>query len=144
MTHLCPEYNHEPGEHADTTTATPAIKLDKKLREEILSQVHEEGMVIVHCTYLAEVAGAIRIWNSTVLIDLQSGSRSKLLHAENITIAPVWMEVPPGSTVRFTLIFAPLPKTCETFDLYEDIPQPGGFLIKAIRRNKSDVYNVTI
>ena len=144
MTLPIPEYNLKTKEHVDTASVTPDVKLAKELREEILSQVHEEGMVIVHCTYLAEVAGAIRIWNSTVLIDLQSGSRSKLLHAENITIAPVWMEVPPGSTVRFTLIFAPLPKTCETFDLYEDIPQPGGFLIKAIRRNKSDVYNVTI
>jgi len=54
------------------------------------------------------------------------------------------MEVPAGTTARFTLIFASLPKTCEVFNLYEDIPQDSGFHIKGIRRNKSDVYNVEI
>ena len=67
-----------------------------------------------------------------------------MLHAENITIAPQWMEVQPGATVRFTLIFAPLPKSCEFFDLLEDIPQSGGFFIQNIKRNKSDVYRVFI
>ena len=66
-------------------------------------------------------------------------SRSRLLHTENITIAPVWMNVQGGSTARFALIFAPLPKSCESFDLFEAIPQSGGFQIKDIRRNKSDV-----
>ncbi len=144
MTLPIPEYNLKTKEHVDTASVTPDVKLAKELREEILSQVHEEGMVIVHCSYLAEVPGGIRIWNSTVLIDLQSGSRSRMLHAENITMAPVWMEVTLGATVRFTLIFTPLPKACETFDLFEDIPQQGGFHVKKIRRNKSDVYHIII
>jgi len=139
-----PIYNIETEEHVETTTATPVIKLDKKLKDEILSQIQEEGTVIVHCSYTAVFEGGIRIWTSTVLIDLQSGSRSRMLHAENITIAPVWMDLPVGDTARFTLIFAPLPKTCENFDLYEDIPQSGRFHVKNIKRNKSDVYHVTI
>jgi hypothetical protein len=136
-------YNINTEEHVETSTA-PAVKLDEGLKEEILSQVHEERVVIVHCSYTAALTGGIRIWTSTVLIDRQSGSRSRMLHAENITIAPVWMEVPAGVTARFTLIFAPLPAGCEIFDLYEDIPQAGGFHIRDIRRNKSDIYNVTI
>lgn len=64
--------------------------------------------------------------------------------AENITIAPVWMDVQAGTTARFTLIFAPLPKTCDSFNLFEDIPQSGGFHIRNIRRNTSDIYRVFI
>jgi hypothetical protein len=32
----------------ETTAATPAVKFDDKLKEEILSQIHEEKDVIVH------------------------------------------------------------------------------------------------
>ena len=121
----------------------PKIKLDKRLKDEILSQIEEEGVVIVHCSHTTVFGTNIRIWNSTVLIDRESGNRSKLLHAINITIAPNWMAVPPGSTVRFTLIFSSLPKSCEIFDFFEDIPEAGGFEIRGIKRNKSDVYKVT-
>jgi hypothetical protein len=124
--------------------ASPAIQFDDKLKEEILSQIHEEGVVIVHCIYNAEIDGGIRIWNSTFLIDKASGDRSTMHHAENITVAPEWTYVPEGKTHRFTLIFSPLPKSCEFFDLLEDIPQTGGFFIQNIRRNKSDVYSVVI
>ena len=136
--------NTEQQDQEAVATESPAVTLDEKLKNELLSQVREEGTVIVHCTYTAATHEFIRIWNSTVLIDRQSGNRSRLLHAENITIAPVWMEVPEGSTARFTLIFAPLPKTCDSFDLFEDIPQAGGFHIKGILRNKSDIYRVVI
>jgi len=78
------------------------------------------------------------------LIDRESGNRSKLLHALNISIAPMWMEIPAGSTLRFTLFFSSLPKSCEIFDFLEDIPESGGFEIRGIKRNKSDVYKVTI
>jgi hypothetical protein len=139
-----PTCHVETEEHVETTTAAPAVRFDDKLKEEILSQIHEEGMVIVHCTYHAEIDGGIRIWNSTFLIDKASGDRSPMQHAENISIAPVWTYVPEGKTWRFTLIFAPLPKSCEFFDLLEDIPQDGGFFIQNIRRNKSDVYKVVI
>ena len=144
MSLTIPKNNIETEEHVETTTAAPSVKLDKRLKEEILSQVQEEGTVIVHCSYTALFDERIRIWNSTVLVDNQSGSRSRLLHALNITIAPVWMDLQGGTPTRFTLIFAPLPKSCDSFDLFEDIPQAGGFEVRGIRRNKSDVYNVTI
>jgi hypothetical protein len=138
------KFNVETGEPAVIPVEKPAVRLDEGLLEEILSQVREEGVVIVHCSYTSEFGESIRIWNSTFLIDKGSGSRSEMLHALNITIAPVWMAVPGGTTARFTLIFAALPKTCEIFDLFEDIPQSGGFMVQGIRRNKSDVYNVVI
>ena len=36
----------------------------------------------------------VRIWQSTFLIDKASGNKSTLVHAENITFAPVWTIVP--------------------------------------------------
>ena len=127
-----------------TPTIPPTVKLDERLKEELFSQIQEEGMVIVHCSHTSRFGTNIRIWNSTVLIDRESGNRSKLLHALNISIAPMWMEIPAGSTLRITLFFSSLPKSCEIFDFLEDIPESGGFEIRGIKRNKSDVYKVTI
>ena len=44
----------------------------------------------------------------------------------------------------FTLVFSGLPKECESFDLKEEIPEEGGFFVKNIRRNNSDVYRIKI
>ena len=126
------------------TTKSPGVKLDKRMKEELLTEMPEEGTVIIHCSFTATSEIGIRIWNSTFLIDRKSGNRSRMLHALDITIAPEWMLVPEGSTARFTLIFAPLPKSCEFFDLLEDIPESGGFFIQNIKRKKTDVYHVNI
>jgi hypothetical protein len=141
--HSC-KNNTGNGEHQVIAPCRPKVRLHKKIRDEVLSQIHEEGMVIVHCTYHAEIDGGIRVWKTTFLVDKASGERSPLHHAERISVAPAWTWVPEGKTYRFTLIFAPLPKSCELFDLLEDIPQPGGFFVQNIRRNKSDVYHVNI
>ena len=125
-------------------TVVPPIKVDPRLKDEVLAQVNEEQVVIVHCSYKSPIDSGIRIWNSTVLIDKVSGDRSTMHHAENITIAPTWTLVPAGKIFRFSLIFAPLPKSCEFFDLLEDIPQAGGFFVQNIKRNKSEVYNVVV
>jgi len=139
-----PQYNTHPDEQVIAPTTVPAVNLDEGLKDELLAQIQEESMVVVHCSYKADIEIGIRIWNSTVLIDQQSGERSRMLHAFDITVAPMWMLVEAGTTARFTLIFSPLPKTCEVFTLYEDIPEPNGFDIKDIKRNKSDVYQVKI
>ena len=54
---------------------------------------------------------------------------------------PEWMWCTKGQH-NFTLFFKALPKNCKAFDLFEDIPELGGFVKKNIRRNKSDVYHV--
>ena len=115
--------------------------LESQLDEKI--DVREESHVYVHCYYNNTSANLlIRIWKSTFLIDRSSSHRSKLVHVENITYAPAWMPVPPNTLYQFLLIFEALPKECEIFDLLEDIPQPGGFFISSISRNKKDVYHV--
>ena len=118
--------------------------ISRELKEELLTDFHEEGMVIVHCTYDAEIDGGIRIWRTTFLVDQVSGHRSPLHHAERITMAPAWLPVPAGMRHTFTLIFGPLPGSCTVFDLVEEIPEPGGFFVPEIRRNQEDVYRVKV
>lgn len=84
----------------------------------------------------------IRIWPSTFLVGKNAAERAQLIHAENITFAPVWTIVPDKLRYSFLLIFSALPKTCRVFDLVEEIPQPGGFFIPNIARNDTDVYHV--
>jgi hypothetical protein len=86
----------------------------------------------------------IRIWKSTFLHAKGSSHRSSLIHVENISLHPTWTHVSEGETINFTLIFSGLPKDCEYFDLIEDIPEPGGFIINEIKRNNSDVYHFTM
>ena len=123
--------------------AKPAIDLDAlfSVRPELQTDSH----IYVHChfkTNLDEVL--IRIWMTTFLVDQNSSARSKLVHIENITYAPHWTLVPTNYQYNFLLIFESLPKSCAVFDLIEDIPQPGGFLITDIRRNKRDVYHIEL
>ena len=144
MPSAIPQYNAETEEQVIAPTIAPTVKLDKKLKDELLAQVQEENVVVVHCSVEGTKWMKIRIWKSTFLVDQATGNRSPLLHAENITFAPVWTYVDASGTFLFTLIFATLPKTCEMFTLFEDIPEEGGFLIKNIKRNKSDIYHVKI
>ncbi|MEZ5174076.1 MAG: hypothetical protein R2850_11360, partial [Bacteroidia bacterium] len=76
----------------------------------------------------------------TYLISGTTQHRSRLMHAENLSIAPNWTVVSEGKNHACTLYFEALPKDVSIFDLAEIIPEPGGFLFKNIMRNKSDVY----
>jgi len=122
--------------------STPAPEVVRKVVELPLTEAEEKGIVIVHCSFAGE--GAIRIWKSTFLVDRLSNCKSKLLHTENISMAPQWTLIDSSKTYNFTLYFEGLKKSCKVFDLQEIIPQPGGFFIPAIIRNQEDVYRVQI
>ncbi len=107
-----------------------------------VESLEEQGIVIVHCRFSGE--GAIRVWQSTFLLDRGSNHRSKLLHVENITLYPVWTFIEGSSGISFTLYFEALPKSCKLFDLHEIIPQAGGFFVEGIPRNNHDVYRIVI
>lgn len=129
----------------DKTETDINIVIDNSLFEKSMNETYLEGQVIVHCHFLPPFHDSlIRIWRSTYLRDRNSAHKSKLLTAYNITFYPVWKSVEQGKPARFTLVFAPLPKSCTDFDLFEDIPQGSGFYTGLITRNKSDVYNVEI
>jgi hypothetical protein len=127
----------------------PPVKLKPSVDLEILSAVAaemlEDSFVYVHC-YLDNPSKdmLIRIWKTTFLVDQESGSRSKMIHAEKVSIAPQWTMVPDGGSYSFLLIFAALPKSCQSFDLVEQVPTSGGFHVPAIQRNMKDVYHINI
>lgn len=125
------------------------IKVKPEIGTEVLTSIDPNSLtdsyVYVHCQFMnAYDEMFIRVWHSTFLIDRTSGSRAQLVHAENISYAPVWTAIPGKQTYSFLLIFSGLPKTCNLFDLVEDIPQAGGFHVSGIGRNEQDVYHVTI
>jgi len=118
----------------------------KELLESLQTKIEEEKQVIVHCCFPASPfwGNLIRIWNTTYLIDETSGHRSKLIHAENISIYTNWTPVPFMRDFWFTLVFSGLPKDCKSFDFKEVIPEEGGFFVKSIKRNTSDIYRIKI
>jgi hypothetical protein len=118
----------------------------KEILESLQTKIEEEKQVIVHCCFPASpfLGNLIRIWHSTYLFDKQSEHRSKMIHAENISISPYWTPVPFMKDFWFTLIFSGLPRDCKSFDLKEVIPEEGGFFVESIKRNSSDVYRVKI
>ena len=123
----------------------PGVKVDTVAREKLLSEPLEESQVIIHCSYTGSVwEDKIRIWKSTFLFAKDSSHVSDLVHSENITLYPVWMNVETGKTVQFTLIFTGLPKDCRHFDLIEKIPAEGGFIAENISRNDTDIYVVDL
>lgn len=109
------------------------------------AQVQEESFVYVHCEFKTLSPGMlIRIWKTTYLYDQHSSAKAQLVHAENISFAPQWTMIPDGGSYSFLLIFTGLPKSCTHFDLIEEIYQAGGFEVRNITRNKTDVYRITL
>lgn len=121
----------------------PQITIDENLKESAIASVEEESQVIVHCYYPESPFGSkLRIWPSTYLIDQHSNHRSSLLLVHNISIMPQWTYIKAFQPHRFTLYFAGLPRQCTAFDLVEEIPEPGAFIVKDIQRNNEDVYHL--
>ena len=139
----------QPSSRSKTMVAEPPVKTKPAVDVEILAAIDtavlEDSFVYVHCHYDNPPEGSlIRIWQTTFLVDLASGTKSKLVHAENISLAPQWTMIPGSGVFSFLLVFEALPKSCTLFDLFEEIPQPGGFHVKNIHRNQRDVYHINI
>lgn len=125
----------------DPVKVKPSV--DDKVLTSIELSVLDDSYVYVHCSFDNMWKEAlIRIWKTTFLIDHGSGAKSRLVHAENISIAPLWTVIPDNCIHNFILIFSALPKSCSSFDLVEEIAQPGGFVVRNILRNARDVYHV--
>lgn len=137
-------YKNLPGSFSISTkeleTFEKNIETVKLYKE--LTNIEEEKQVTVHCSCIG--VSRIRIWKSTFLVAHSSPHRSKLIYAENITLYPEWTPVEEVKKTRFTLVFTGLPKGCKQFDLIEDIPEPGGFIVRNIKRNNSDVYLIEV
>lgn len=120
-------------------------ELFTKVETKIDNSVNADAQVIVHCSVKgAPLMSAVRVWPSTFLIDQNSGYKSKLIHAEGVVFVPEWQLIPESGIARFTLIFGGLPKSCTSFNFSEIIPEPGGWHVQNIRRNKQDVYRIEL
>jgi len=127
----------------------PPVKTRPGVETGVLTSIDpavlEDSYVYVHCYFDNPGSNTlIRIWKTTFLVDPLSRARSSLVHSENISLAPQWTLIPDGITFSFLLVFSKLPKSCRQFDLKEEIPQPGGFYVRAIQRNDIDVYHINI
>jgi hypothetical protein len=127
------------------TIFQPAIELSESAREELTQTAEESGQVVVHVTYEVKMPGeGLRIWPTTYLVPDEQGGKCPLIMFHNISLAPFWTIINKKGPYRFTLYFSALPKGCHLFHLFEDIDQPGRFMILNIRRNNSDVYEVKL
>ncbi|CAG5080416.1 hypothetical protein [Parvicella tangerina] len=124
------------------TQPTPTTKSKKKVSRKTLEEL--ERQTIVHCKHTLNAGDGIRIWRTTFLVEQPSGKKRKLIHAENISMHPTWTIMDRSGEYRFTLYFEGLSKDCKTFDLIEEIPQPGAFSVHNIPRNNQDVYRVKL
>ncbi len=123
----------------------PVIGIQNDKKEERKTLACEEAQVIVHCNFSGSAnADMIRIWKTTFLVAKNSDHKSKLIHAENISVNPLWTHVSRGAAIYFTLFFSALPKDCTVFDLVEEINEEGGFEVRNISRNSLDVYSVQL
>jgi hypothetical protein len=118
----------------------PEILTKEETEIQTETMVAEENQTIVHC--ICGVDAAYRIWPTTYLIEHGTGGRAKLVTAFNVSFYPHWTLKNAGQ--KFTLIFEGLSRNCSMFDLKEEIPQEGGFFVREILRNGSDVYTVNI
>ncbi len=134
------------GKSAHNATVISVPEIAKKVAEDLKSQLETEKQVIVHCCFPATfmLGYLIRIWPSTFLVDEVLKYKSTLIHHENISLFPYWTEVHPTKDYWFTLVFSGLPKECKSFSLIEEIPEDGGFSVRNIQRNSTDVYRVKI
>jgi hypothetical protein len=125
-----------------TSISKTRVAIDEEVNA--LMQESLEQSTILHCTLVNEEASYLRIWPGTFLIE-DNGVRRELVKAFNISLMPEWTSYPAGNQpIKFTLVFEGLSKTCGSFYLLEDIPQPGGFFTDSILRNKTDVYNAEV
>lgn len=126
--------------HKPKTTISPDIL------DDIQSVTQEMGQVVIHCILQNETSEEcyMRIWPTTYIYDKHSPHNSELVHAENISLFPIWQEMKKGDNT-FTLIFSGLPSSCTQFDLIEDCQgSTGAFKVLNISRNNSDVYFIQI
>ena len=125
------------------------IKIDMSLINRAKVYKKEESQTIIHCNYVAperfDKGGWVNINSTTFLINETGKQRVKLIHNENIPIAPdKHYFLKPGEKMRFTLIFQGIPKTWNRFSLCEKTLIGDGFVVKDIFKNKSGVYEINI
>jgi hypothetical protein len=125
------------------------IAIDLKLINNAKTVQKFECQTIIHCNYTAPIkyenGGWININSTTFLVNENSRFKIKLVHVENIPIAPNrHFFLKAGEKIKFTLVFQGLPKTWSSFSLLEETLFGGGFHIYNIEKNKTGIYEINI
>jgi hypothetical protein len=121
------------------------VQISNQLKEKIKEQQQNEGQVVIHFTFKNTTYPfcELRIWKTIFLKSKNCNHKSQLHHFEQIKMYPNFTTVLLGKSHHFMLIFSGLPKECAQFDLIEEIHEPGGFKFLNIKRNESDIYEIT-
>ncbi len=128
---------------SDYAPSRPQVEVLAEPETALAVKLEEESQVLVHVHFLAFPGALIRIWKTTFLIPtIPSGEKVPLVHAENITMAPMWTHLDGYGVFTFTLVFKGLPRDCQVFDLTEEIEESGAFHFPEIARNETDVYHL--
>jgi hypothetical protein len=109
----------------------------------LIDNMAMESQVILHCSCHSR-NGSIQVREFALLADQFTQHQSMLVYAERISLYPRQVYIPEGETFNFTLMFSCLPKDCTRFDLSGQVKDEKNFVVRNIRRNKSDVYYVNI
>ena len=124
------------------------IEENIEIENDLLAKIYvnEEKQVIVNCNLQTDGLDnySIRIWPTIYLIPRETNIKCSLIKSFNIAIYPVWQYIGPNVNLQFTLLFAGLPSDCKIFDILEIIPEQGGFEVRNLIRNVSDVYYVNL
>ena len=81
-----------------------------------------------------------RIWPTTRIECTRTGATGRLLGVYNVGIYPNWQHFETEG--MYGLEFKALPPECTTFDVIEDIPEPGGLHLKDCPRFDDDTLIV--
>ncbi len=105
----------------------------------------EESQAIIHCNYVApekyDDGGWVNINTTSFLINEKTGNKLKLIHVENVPVAPQRHHFSKtGGKIRFTLILQGIPKSWERFSLPETALFGDGFVVKNILKNSTGIY----
>ena len=128
-----------------TIIEKPKVQIDPEILQQLATQSEEAGQVILHFLFRSNpfTHSKIRIWPTSFLYDLNSSHRSEMVHFENISLYPEWMDVAAGGMRFFTLFFSGLPRDCTHFDFVEECGgEAYNFEVRKIPRNKQDVYYI--
>ena len=123
------------------TVLEPITIFRTKVKNEVKVELQEEKQVIIHFVVSNCYGRQMRIWKTTYLVT-EDQQKIPMVFWKGISLYPKWTDIDTRGNFYFTLIFTGLPSDCKVFSLIEEIPEPGGFDLKNIPRDKKDVYHI--
>lgn len=127
----------------------PFIISKPSIESEPLTEAEESGYTYLHCVYFTSpkfhFGWWVNIWKTSYLLNPITVESVSLLEAINIPLAPQRHYLKKfGDSLRFVLVFPPLPAHWESFDFVEHCRGEMGLSASNILRNNTGVYKVVL